>query len=75
VALVTLCALGIAVAGAVAGYRMWRPASTHMGLQYVEGIDRDEFLAVGGFAIAVVLSLGIVWAGISSLLSLACKGI
>ena len=72
-ALLTLAALALALAGGVVSYWNWRRLTEHPRLPRAEG--REEFQALGGIFISVIFIVGIIWGGLPLVLLGVCKAL
>jgi hypothetical protein len=57
-ALLLLC---ITIAAGVISYRNWRSLSTERHLLETNAVDRQEFMALVGVLVSVIMGMGIVW--------------
>jgi hypothetical protein len=74
-ALPTFVALVLAAAGGVVTYQNWRRLSAQPHLTRAEGRSREEFLALGGIVISIILFIGIIWGGLPLVLLDVCEAI
>lgn len=42
-------------------YRTWRYLSAHREMLHAHGVERREFMAIGGVIVAVTMGMGILW--------------
>jgi hypothetical protein len=70
---VTLGYLAVAAASGFVSYRNWRTLSNHRQLTHAEGIGREEFMAIAGFFVGAAAVIGLIWAGIPSILIPTCS--
>lgn len=57
-------ALALLAVTAIAGftsYRSWRSLSEQRAMLHSHGVERREFMAIGGVIIAVTMGMGILW--------------
>ncbi|HEY3704399.1 MAG TPA: hypothetical protein VGL22_05010 [Terracidiphilus sp.] len=53
--------LAVTVWAGFTSYRTWRYLSAHRALLDAEGVERREFLAIGGVIVAITMGMGILW--------------
>jgi hypothetical protein len=70
--LVTLAYLAVAAASGFVSYRNWRALANHRRLIDAEGVGREEFMAIAGAFVGVAAVIGLIWAGLPSLLIPTC---
>lgn len=72
VAIVSLLALIVALAGVAVAFRAWNAASSAPHVVHAEAWDRVEFMALGGLLVSSAFTLGIFWAGLPAVMLSAC---
>lgn len=63
-AALTVILLAVTIAAGIVSFGTFQRLSNHVSLAHTEATGREEFMAVGGMFISLILSLGIVWLGI-----------
>jgi hypothetical protein len=71
-AALTVILLAITIAAGAISFGNFQRFSNHASLARTEATGREEFMALGGMFISVVLSLGIVWLGIPLIIINLC---
>lgn len=71
-AALTVILLAVTVAAGVVSFANFKRFSNHASVASTEATGRNEFMALGGMFISVVLSLGIVWLGIPLIIINLC---
>ncbi len=71
-AAVTVAMLAITIAAGLISLRNFRRVSNHASLASTEAAGREEFMAVGGVFISVLLGIGIIWLGIPLIILNIC---
>jgi hypothetical protein len=72
--LLSLAALGTAIAALWIAWDNWQLTNRDQDVMKLEGYDRVEFMAAGGFLVSAVFILAIVWAGLSTVFINVCGG-
>ena len=72
--ILSLLALGIAVASGLIAWTNWGAVSRERHPGHVHGWNRVEFMAAGGVLVSGVFVIGIGWATLSAVLLDACGG-
>lgn len=62
---ISIAALVVSLAGVAYGWRSWRHNSAAADPLATDAPDRVEFMALGGFFVSVVFTIGITWSGLS----------
>lgn len=63
-AALTVILLAVTIAAGFISFGNFQRFSNHASLAHTEATGREEFMALGGMFISLILSLGIVWLGI-----------
>lgn len=71
-AAITVLLLAVTVAAGIVSFNNFQRFSSHASLAHTEASGREEFMALGGVFISVVLSLGIVWLGLPFIILTLC---
>lgn len=58
---VALALLAVTVSAGFTSYRTWRYLSLQRAMLHSHGVERREFMAIGGVIIAVTMGMGILW--------------
>lgn len=71
-AALTIVLLAVTIAAGIVSFSNFQRFSNHASLARTEATGREEFMALGGMFISLVLSLGIVWLGIPLMIIHLC---
>jgi len=71
-AALTVILLAVTVAAGIVSFRNFQRFSNHASLARAEATGREEFMALGGMFVSLVLGLGIVWLGIPLIIINLC---
>jgi hypothetical protein len=71
-AALTVILLAVTIAAGIVSFGNFQRFSNHASLANTEATGREEFMALGGMFISVILSLGIVWLGIPLIIINLC---
>src|SRR5665213_4204684 len=71
-AALTLILLAVTIAAGIVSFGNFQRISNHASLAHTEATGREEFMALGGMFISLVLGLGIVWLGIPLIIINLC---
>ncbi len=56
-----LALLAVTMFAGFTSYRTWRYLTQQRGLLHSHGVERREFMAIGGVIVAVTMGMGILW--------------
>jgi hypothetical protein len=70
--MLTFVLLLVAAAGAITSYRNWKLLAEDRNLTLDEGLGREDFMSIIGVFVGIVFFIGILWAGLPSLLIHVC---